>query len=133
MNTKAPAHIVRFIKSWNMIANLLRFCHVLLGVVGVACPLVVAAFLDVLSPGTAKALSCISAVAIGFFAAFNIGEQANKFRSAWRMLNIAVFQFEVGTITEKDLVAVYAESENLIGTVKANPFSANDRPATEPH
>lgn|ERR1700674_139409 len=124
MDQQIPPSIEKRLSSWNLVASLLRFLHVSLGLMGVLCPLVVASFADAMPTPIVRIVSFAGAAAIGIFVAFDIGAVTNRFREAWKLLNAACIRFQCGSIDLKALEDAYEEGEKRIGPMKANPFQS---------
>jgi hypothetical protein len=110
--------------TWNRIASFHRAAYVLLGLIGVLCPLAVATFADILHTWQVRLLSFCAAASTGIFAAFDIGNLATRWREAWKHLNEAHLEYEAGIIDLAALTKAYRDGEEIIGTMKANPFAA---------
>jgi len=117
-----PPLIAKRLSSWNRFSTLLRLAHVILGSIGVVCPIIVGSFADTLKTPTIQILSFAGAACVGLIAAFRIGQRANQFVEARKLLDAAVLRYKSGTICEKDLVDAYEDGERLIGKTKEYPF-----------
>jgi hypothetical protein len=122
MKKEIPPEIRRKLANWNRIAVLHRILHVVLGLAGVLCPLVIASFADSLDTLEVRLLSFASAASVAVFAAFEVGGLAGRWRDAWKHLNAAALEFQLGLVNEEALVQAYREGEAIIGRVRENPF-----------
>jgi len=117
-----PPHIMKHITVWNFWAGFHRILHVVLGMTGILCPLVVATFADQLPQLGVRILSLCAAVSVAVFSAYEIGQQATKFREAWKHLNAASFRYLHGLINIEALIDSYCEGEKMIGQLNPDPF-----------
>lgn len=117
-----PDEITKQLFRWNLIASFHRTAYVLLGLIGVLCPLVVATFVDVLETWQVRLLSFSAAASVGVFAAFDIGNLATRWRDAWKHLNAARLDYELDIIELDGLGSAYREGEAIIGNMKADLF-----------
>jgi hypothetical protein len=123
MEKPIPDEISKQLFRWNMVASFHRAAYVILGLIGVLCPLVVASFADVLETWQVRLLSFAASAAIAIFAAFEIGNLTTRWREAWKHLNAARLEYEVGVIEIDDLVKAYREGEAIIGKMRPDVFA----------
>ncbi len=122
MNNKISLTIEKHLRRWNLIASFHRVAHVFLGLVGILCPLAIGTFADSFSLLQIRLVSFTGAASIAIFAGFEIGNLATRFREAWKVLNAARLRYEIGEISEQELIQVYERGEKTIGKVKGDPF-----------
>jgi hypothetical protein len=72
-----------------------------------------------------KEVTLAGAASIAMFTAFEIGAVANRFRSAWKCLNAAIVAFDCGLSDLRTVVDAYRNGESIIGSLKSNPFKAD--------
>src|SRR5947209_17743478 len=105
-----PADIWKERDVWNRAANSHRVIYVVLGLAGVLCPLVVAAFVHDLPTWLVRVLSLIGSASVGIFAAFDVGNLTTRWREAWKHLNVACLKFEARLIEMEDLLKAYEQA-----------------------
>jgi hypothetical protein len=121
-----PKRITDIYRNWTFQARLLRSVHICLVVVATTSSVLAAAGIGkVISPpwlpGGADPLAALAAIAIGCISAFELGNKANNFRNAWRVLYAAMLRFEEETeYTVEQLIQSYEIAEKLIGDVNVN-------------
>jgi hypothetical protein len=121
-----PPEILKNLKIWSRMGNLLRFTHVVLVLAGTAAALLVATFTGELAPIYVKSLTYIATLSIGTLTAFNIAGKADSTRRAWRHVSAAILKFRTDpSFTIAALIRAYEDAEVMIGDV---PFNAPDRP-----
>jgi hypothetical protein len=118
-----PSEIAKQLWRWNSIAALHRVTYVILGLVGALFPLLVASFADSLDKWQVRSLSFAASAAIALFAAFDVGNLATRWREAWKHLNTARVEYELGIIGVDGLAKAYREGEAIIGKMESNPFA----------
>jgi len=125
MEPKGVAEIRARLRSWSLIAGLLRLAHVALGLTGTVLPLTVAVFAPA-GPDVwiTRLLSVLAAVSVAVFTAFDVGNRANGFRAAWQKLNVALLKFDQGLIDSAALIEAYDEGEALLGKADPDPFGS---------
>lgn len=117
-----PSEISKQLRRWTLLAGVLRALHIVLGTMATVCSLLVAAKINSFDRITIEWLSFGAAVAIGLLSAFDLGSKANRFRRAWRRLNIAVVRFsDDENFSKENLFAAYEAAEEMIGDVKEEP------------
>jgi hypothetical protein len=118
MEQAIPPEIAKQLFWWNIFASSLRALYVVLGLFGVVAPLIVASFVDALATWGVRALSFLASASVAVFAAFDIGNLATRWREAWKHLNAARLDYEVGIIKIEGLAKAYREGEAMIGKMK---------------
>jgi hypothetical protein len=123
MERAIPEEIRRQLSIWNNIARFNRWLYFILGVAGVLCPLVVASFADVLETWQVRVLSFAAAASVAIFSAFELGNLTTRWREAWKHLNAARLDYELGIIDVQGLAKAYREGEAIIGKMKPDLFA----------
>ena len=117
----------KILRNWRFFAITLRWVHVLLVMIAVGCSLLVASRILSQSETSQGWLAFGAAVAVGLQAALNLGDKANRFRRAWRLLNRSLMLYEAPNNDGiKQLVEDYACAEELIGDVGASGAKASE-------
>jgi len=118
-----PKQIVDNFRIWEMQAGLLRALHIILGLVATASSIIAASSIKKIQDSQAKAIfSIIAAVSFSILSAFDLGDKANKERTAWRNMNTAIIRYQQGVDTSKaNLIDAYEDAERTIGDVKPSP------------
>lgn len=80
MEQTLPRDFESRLTNWHRLSIIFRLIHVILGLIGVVCPLVVASFAYSISTSILRGLSFAASLAIAIFAAFEIGPTATRFR-----------------------------------------------------
>jgi hypothetical protein len=123
MLKQVPDELAKELVTWNRIASFHRAAYVVSGLIGVLCPLVVATFADSLATLQVRLLSFSAAASVGVFAAFDMGNLATRWREAWKHLNAACLEYELGIIDIASLTKAYRDGEAIIGVMKADPLA----------
>lgn len=116
----APQHIRQYLCIWHTQAKWMRITHTLLILAATISAVIAASpYKDYTIYGQTISFSIIAAIAINIVAAFNLGQKANGFRNAWRILNAAIMRYEQdANFTTEQLIKEYEKGELLIGDVK---------------
>jgi hypothetical protein len=120
---RVPERILKIHRRWTGQVKVLQTVHVLLVVTATTASILAAAGLGKgWSPVVENPLSIVAAVAIGLVSAFELGNKANSFRNAWRVLHAAIMRFEEdAAYSVNQLIGEYEAAEKLIGDTKATP------------
>lgn len=117
-----PSRITKIHEIWSRQVRYLRITHVSLVVIATTSSILVSAGIFKDYFGVANPLAIVAAIAIGLVSAFALGDKANNFRNAWRVLNAAIIRYEAEPeFTTEQLIKAYEEAEQLIGDVKSAP------------
>lgn len=115
-----PSRIVQIHKTWSWQVRSLRTAHVALVIIATASSILVSAGIANDYLGVPNPLAIIAAIAIGLVSAFALGDKANDFRNAWRVLNAAIIRYETEPeFTVEQLIKAYEDAEQLIGDIKS--------------
>lgn len=126
-NREVPEQILDNFKVWSFQASLLRLLHILLGLVATICSVLVAMDLKHIDAERKKWLAFSAAVSFSILSAFDLGDKANRTRTAWREMNTALIKYQEGVDTSKaKLIDMYEQAEMTIGDVKPNPNASNN-------
>lgn len=118
MAKEIPKKVEKQFKKWERQVVVLRFFHVLLGIIAIVASLIVAAKINSFDKEWIEWIALTAAVSTGLMTGLGLGSKGNRMRSAWRILNAAKIRYESEIINEKALVDKYEEAEELIGDVK---------------
>jgi len=121
---KVPGEIRKHLNTWDWQARLLRIIHALLGIIAIACSLLVASKINTFDSELIEWLAFFAAISTGLLSGFDLGSKANRMRRAWRLLNAAKMMYEANETELKEVINAYKEAENLIGDVKEEPRDA---------
>lgn len=117
-----PEEILKNLRRWEIMANLLRIIHILLGIVAITSSLLVAAKINSFDAVLIEWLAFLAALSTALLSGFNLGNKANRMRAAWRLLNTARLKYELeDTYTIGELIDCYNEAETIVGDVKEEP------------
>lgn len=117
-----PQQIIDNFKNWSILASVLRVIHILLGLVATVCSILVTMDIKKIDGDKKKWLAFTAAVSFSILSAFDLGDKANRTRTAWRYMNTAIIKYQEGVDTsKKDLIDAYDEAEKIIGDVKPSP------------
>jgi hypothetical protein len=130
MKQEVPEEILRNLKSWNRIAQALRFAFVFLGLSATLAGLIATTYGgDVLDKFWTKFWTLTAAASIGILTAFDIGGKANSVRRAWRKLNAAVLLYRADPdYSIQALITEFQRAEALIGDVNYIPQKTEEQP-----
>ena len=129
---------------WNFTASWMVRFTTLFGMATIVCSVLVSVYTatDCMSDRTIKVLASISTASLALLTAFNVVQKGNNARQAWRILNAAIYKFETGIYTMKELIHDYEIGEKIVGDVDfsygvaskpdAKP-GAKKRPTRTPH
>jgi hypothetical protein len=117
-----PVQIEKNFKNWTMLSSLLRLVHIILGLVATVCSILVAMEIKKIDNERKKWLAFTAAISYSILSAFDLGDKANRTRTAWREMNAAIIRYQEGVDTSKaNLIMKYEEAEKIIGDVKPSP------------
>ena len=119
------------LKWWHRYAVLLRFFHILIGLIAIISSVTVASrvlegsfsFFGTTYNGVALSpwMAWLTAISTGILTSFNLGDKSNNMRNAWRKLYTAKMIYISG-VEEKTpiykLIDAYKEGENIIGDIE---------------
>lgn len=125
-----PPQIAENFARWGLQASLLRIIHVILGLVATTSSILAASTLFDKKESEKKSnlksiLMIIAAVSFSILSAFDLGDKANKERTAWREMNVAIMKYQQGLDSMKGLIDAYEKAEMTIGDVKPSPKEGN--------
>lgn len=110
------------LKEWERLSKLLQKSLIGVGVLAITCSLLITTFAG--SPSFSVSLIRILAFAttllLTLITSFNLTSKASSTRSAWRLLNKAMFSYKSKRIDGDALIKAYEEGENLLSSVDFN-------------
>jgi hypothetical protein len=109
--------IARHMYKWDKFGWFLRIMHTLLGLVAIVSSIVIAARISTLDPHILEWLALSSAISVGLQTGFDLGEKANRFRRAWRILKVSYFSYEKNIHGIDQLIKDYDRAEEMVGDV----------------
>ncbi|HUW81827.1 MAG TPA: hypothetical protein VMZ31_03385 [Phycisphaerae bacterium] len=111
--------ILQHLRRWELMAGLLRTAHILLGLVSVACSILVASKINSLDNSYIEWLAFCAALSVGIQTGFDLGAKANKMRRAWRYVNWSYLKYRSnGSHSIDNLIDDYKKGEEMVGDVK---------------
>jgi hypothetical protein len=129
-----PIQIQENFKNWTLLSSLLRLTHIVLGLVATVCSILVAMEIKKIDGERKKWLAFTAAVSFSVLSAFDLGDKANRTRTAWREMNSAIIRYQEGVDTSKvNLINAYEEAEKIIGDVKPSPKDNLNSKETQIH
>ncbi len=113
-----PEEIRKMRKTWSSHSTILRIIHVLLGIIAIVTSVTVAARVVDPNSNLMAYLAWSAAVSSTLLTSMSLEAKSNHYRTAWRMLNVAVLRYR----TEKNsdiakLNDAYEKGESTIGDV----------------
>ncbi|MFA6245579.1 MAG: hypothetical protein WC615_01480 [Mucilaginibacter sp.] len=121
--------IVHYIKKWDWLSKLTHFGICVLGISAVAGGLFVSVFLGFdnnIPQWLFKLSSFLSSISIALLTAFDMVNNKNKYRNAWRLLNAKYLTYKAGKINIYELINWYERSEEIIGNINFNYSSVKN-------
>ncbi len=116
-----PDRIAKIHRSWTQQARLFRTIHISLLMLATASSILASAGILKDFHGIPNPLAIVAAIAIGAVSAVSLGDKANNFRNAWRLLNAAIMRFEQEPdFTMEQLIKAYEDAEKQIGDVRGS-------------
>jgi len=119
-NTEIEEKILHYINKWDRLSKLTHFCICVLGIIAVGGGLFVSVFLGFNSnipEWLFKVSSFLSSFSIALLTAFDMVNNKNKYRNAWRLLNAKYLTYNAGKININELINWYEQSEEIIGNI----------------
>lgn len=111
--------ILKHLKRWALMAGVLRFIHITLGILAVVFSILVASKINSIDKIYIEWFAFTAAVAIGLQTGFDLGNKANRMRKAWRLLNWSLLKFNnCEKHTLENLIDDYMTAEEIVGDVK---------------
>jgi hypothetical protein len=109
------------LQTWHRAALIWQTLHICLALIALASSLAVATFTIELGDFLTRVVAFAGALCLGILSSVNIGPKANNFRSAWRVLNVAICRHKANTeYSVDDLIANYKLAEEIIGDWKVD-------------
>ena len=107
----------KILRVWHYTANRLVNLTILFGILAIVSSVLVSVYTstDLMCKQVIKILACISTASITLLTAFNVVQKGNNARTAWRILNAALYRFENGLYTMEQLIHCYEIGERLVG------------------
>ena len=118
MTNEIPSSVKKEFEKWKRQVVLLRFFHVLFGIIAIVSSLIVAAKINSFDNELIEWFAFTAAVSTGLMTGLGLGSKGNRMRTAWRILNAAKIRYENGVIKLETFLDKYEEAEELIGDVK---------------
>lgn len=116
-----PDRIAQIHAAWTRQARLFRAIHISLILLATTSSILASAGILKDFHGVANPLAIVAAIAIGLVSAVALGDKANAFRSAWRLLSAAIMRFEEEPdFTVEQLIKTYEEAEKQIGDIRGS-------------
>jgi len=111
--------ILKHLKRWGLSAGILRIIHILLGILAVFSSLLVAAKINSLDKVYIEWFAFSAALSVGIQTGFDLGNKANRFRRAWRLVNWSYLKYKANDgHTINNLIDDYRTGEEIVGDVK---------------
>jgi hypothetical protein len=111
--------LIEILEIWNKTSNRLNSILIVFGITTIVTSVLVSVYTGtkMLDENTIKILAFASTASLTLLTAFNVVKKSNNARKAWRILNAAVYKFEQGIYTMRDLINAYEIGEEIVGDV----------------
>lgn len=107
-----------YLKRWDSLSRLINIGICILGTISITGVLFVSTFLGK-DPQIAfwifKTVSFCSAASLGLITSYDMANNRDKYRSAWRLLNTNFILYQAGKIEIEELISSYSKGEEMIG------------------
>lgn len=116
-NEKIIEEVESYLKSWKRQTWILRFLHVLLGLIAIISSVTVASRLIPPESPLMSWIAWLAAITSAIVTSMGLEAKSNNMRTAWRILNTAHLRYKKEGDMDK-LIEAYKTGEEIIGDVK---------------